>query len=306
MRPFTTIALASLLSTAVYAQGTNVVQNGSFEQNRCSSRVGFGCMPGWTAAPQSASNIVWIRSKASDGKVAVEFDADDAPIYLSQKIQVLPKLRYTLQFDMAGQTRAPATIAMRVQVNGVTYNVNVPGSSSYKTYSFQFTPATTSTEIRFWNATQTNFPVPGALLDDVRVFGPAGKLETFGSGCSTAKLALSGQPLLGKDFQVDLTGGRARTVGILFVGGSRMNWGPILLPWKLDIFGARGCSLLTSIDLQLITTTDTSGNASIRLRVPNSISLAGARFFEQWSVVDRQVNALGLYFSNGGATTVGL
>jgi hypothetical protein len=117
-------------------------------------------------------------------------------------------------------------------------------------------------------------------------------------------LTSTGRPVLNTTFSVDLSKAKASTGAVLVFGVSKTLWGAIPLPWDLTMIGAPGCSLLSSVDLILAVATDASGNAKIPLSIPNSSSLNGLRWFNQYAVID-PVNALQLVFSNGGEAIVG-
>lgn len=88
------------------------------------------------------------------------------------------------------------------------------------------------------------------------------------------------------------------------LGFSRMWWGPIPLPFPLRFIGMDGCDLLVSIDWT--TPVNVSGTtATWCLRIPDSASLIGGKFYQQIFVSDPGVNALGAVVSDALCSTIG-
>jgi len=132
---------------------------------------------------------------------------------------------------------------------------------------------------------------------------------TYGSGCPTKlppSLTSTGRPLLASSFSVDLANAKARSPALLLLGFSNTQWIPgIKLPLALGGLGAPGCSLLCSTEVMFPTATDASGNARVGLAIPNARSLLDLKFYNQYFVFDKKVNALGMAASNGGKATIG-
>lgn len=112
-------------------------------------------------------------------------------------------------------------------------------------------------------------------------------------------------PVIGQTFRVDLAQAQANSFAILITGISKTMWGPTPLPLNLAFLGAPGCALHVSYDFPLPVTTSAAGAASLPLAVPNSMTLVGARFFQQYVVGDPAANAAGLVFSGGADARVG-
>jgi len=51
--------------------------------------------------------------------------------------------------------------------------------------------------------------------------------------------------------------------------------------------------------------TDAAGSAKVTFPLPNATSLLGAKFFNQYLVVDPTANAFGIVTSNGGRGVIG-
>lgn len=146
------------------------------------------------------------------------------------------------------------------------------------------------------------------IVDAVRSSVDSGTAVPFGKSCPDGKnraYGISSNPG-GEPLSLILFDGRPQTAAIVVLGGSNKNWGPIGLPWNLQLFGLPTCSLYVSVDLLLPLATFSNGSAEARLEVPPESSLAGFRFFAQWMVLDPSINpGFPLTFSNGVDLTLG-
>jgi hypothetical protein len=127
--------------------------------------------------------------------------------------------------------------------------------------------------------------------------------STYGSGCPGSNTLVPlldnvGLPILGGVLRVNLARARAGSFALLLLGFRQTSL-------DLGSSGAPGCSLLVAPNQVLATPTDTAGNASIGLSVPNDQSLTGTAFFTQYAVSDQGANALGFVMSRGGRGTPG-
>ncbi|MEZ5988023.1 MAG: hypothetical protein R3F30_02635 [Planctomycetota bacterium] len=131
----------------------------------------------------------------------------------------------------------------------------------------------------------------------------------FRIDCSAADnvptLSNTGVPKINGKFSVDLTQALPSSAAGLIIGASNTKLGAIPLPLDLAVFGAPTCSLLVSFEALLGTPTDATGNASVSLPLPNDTKLLGINFYNQYFVVDKVANGLGLSWSNGGAGLIG-
>ncbi len=135
-----------------------------------------------------------------------------------------------------------------------------------------------------------------------------GRFVTYGTGCPGAKtpiLSSTGQPILGKSLTVDLSKARPSSPAILLLGASSKAWGRLPLPLDLKSLGAPGCFLLASPALLIATATDSSGNASMKIPLPNNTKLDGVILYTQFLVFDKSANAFGMVVSRGGKATIG-
>lgn len=109
-----------------------------------------------------------------------------------------------------------------------------------------------------------------------------------------------GVPTTGRAFQVNLAGAPANAIAALWLGFTKAS---LPLPGSL----APNCTLYTSFEILplAVRSTDRNGMATVDIPIPNDAGLSGARFHNQWFVLDRPANALGMTFTNGGEAKVG-
>jgi hypothetical protein len=117
-------------------------------------------------------------------------------------------------------------------------------------------------------------------------------------------LGNSGVPEIGVAFSVTLSSARPNAPSTLLVGLSNTQWAGLTLPFNLSVIGGIGCNLYASGDIQLGTTTNGAGAASIAITFATNTALIGLDFYNQYIVFD-SFNALGLVFSNRGDGSVG-
>ncbi|MCA8972572.1 MAG: hypothetical protein KDC95_22485 [Planctomycetes bacterium] len=124
------------------------------------------------------------------------------------------------------------------------------------------------------------------------------QLDSPHASGAIVNLTNTGVPSIRQSFSVDFYGAVQNSSAVLWLGTSLLsvNLGS-LLP---------GCTLYTSLDVILgIAPTGSSGAGSLKITLPAQQSLVGVRFFNQWMVIDRAANGLGIVLSNGGAATIG-
>jgi hypothetical protein len=127
-----------------------------------------------------------------------------------------------------------------------------------------------------------------------------------GLGSATPAMGNTGTPIIGKTFDVRVSDAKTTPgLGILLWGFSDTTWGAIPLPWALDPLGAKGCFLLTSIDIIGGSAINSAGQGSVTIAVPNNPALYKLAMFFQWAVIDAAANALGMAFSDGGKAVIG-
>ncbi len=114
-----------------------------------------------------------------------------------------------------------------------------------------------------------------------------------------------GTPEIGRPVTIRLDQAPPAHQAFLMTGFSNTSWGPRPLPFSLDPLGAPGCSVLASCEVVDSVTTSSIGTASVTLRIPGSLQFYGARFYNQWAVLDPSANPLGLRLSNAGSGFVG-
>ena len=125
-------------------------------------------------------------------------------------------------------------------------------------------------------------------------------------GSSVPAISANGRPSLGNaSYSVNVGQALPNTAGILVLGASNSKWGVIPLPLGLAALGAPKCSLLVSANLMLAVAINATGGASVKFPIPNIKTLVGAKFYNQYIIVDPKANGLGLVFSNGGESKIG-
>ena len=87
----------------------------------------------------------------------------------------------------------------------------------------------------------------------------------------------------------------------MMIGTTNQTWFGNSLPLNLAPFGApQGCELNAALEISLMTTTDSNGNASIPMFIPNEPFLFSLPLFAQWCAADTSLSAaLPASFSNG-------
>ncbi len=132
-----------------------------------------------------------------------------------------------------------------------------------------------------------------------------GVASTFGAGCggnaTTPKMAIAAgsRPKLGGTFTIGIPSLPTSKPGTttLIIGVSKSSWGTNKLPMDLGPLGMPKCSLLVSFDL-LVPLPNPSGTVIVPFRIPNTVSLLGARFFLQAYAAEAKANALGAVITN--------
>ncbi len=220
----------------------------------------------------SAKNYVWHQKPGNWNRIGLQKPF----VYVPQ----LGNLVIEIEVRGAGQTGA-----------GFGFH---RGSTVQRVYAFSWT---------------TNPPATGrtdnAALKIEVIFDKA-DAWLYGLGCQgsnglTPALSYSAAPVLGGAFKVLLANAPGTAApAILLLGFS--NASP--LPVDLGFAGAAGCRLYVRPDFGLGAAA-VNGKASIPLAIPNSTSLVGGRFYNQWFVVDSKANKLGLTASNYGRGLMG-
>lgn len=135
-----------------------------------------------------------------------------------------------------------------------------------------------------------------------------GSFQRFGTGCAgTAGLptiGIAAPPRIGTTVTLSVTNVRALQPGILLFGTSDTSWGSQPLPAPLDGYGMPGCTLWISPD-SIESLSTALGTARWSSPIPNRVELLGARFFNQFLLLDPGVNALGVVSSDASVTEIG-
>lgn len=117
---------------------------------------------------------------------------------------------------------------------------------------------------------------------------------------------VDGTPAIGGTLVGTVTDTAPNALATVAIGFSDTSIGGAPLPIALDVIGATGCSLLTSIDATQPAQADGQGTISgISLQVPADPALVGTEFFEQVFVLDAAANALGVVTTSAYAVVIG-
>ena len=132
---------------------------------------------GWTV---NSGSVDWIGGywDASEGERSLDMSGLSLGS-ISQTFDTVANLTYNILFDMAGNTVGlPTTKSLDVEVktptetHAFTFDITGlarPDNMGWTTYSFSFTPDSTSTTLTFTSTSVNNPPYYGAALDNVRV-----------------------------------------------------------------------------------------------------------------------------------------
>lgn len=135
-----------------------------------------------------------------------------------------------------------------------------------------------------------------------------GSFQAFGTACAGSSglptIQIAPLPRVGASITVSATNVRPLQPGILAFGASNTSWGTQPLPAPLDALGMTGCTLWISPDLLEQVSTGL-GIARWTAPIPNDVGLIGARFFNQFLLLDPGVNPLGVVASNASVCGIG-
>ncbi|MEM7201312.1 MAG: sialate O-acetylesterase [Planctomycetota bacterium] len=139
-------------------------------------------------------------------------------------------------------------------------------------------------------------------------FRTAARFEQFGSGCGGAPpghLESTLLPRASRHFEVRLSQLAPGQPGVLLLGASHESWLDLPLPMPLGALQLPGCELLVSGEARLGFTTDSSGDATLRMRLPAVGSVLGVELFVQGIALCPGVTAAGLCLTHAGRAVVG-
>ncbi|MCA8968949.1 MAG: S8 family serine peptidase [Planctomycetes bacterium] len=278
------------------------------------TKYGTGC-PGAAQGCTVGFTNNWTQTLAAGSTTATEI------AFMEFSHPVLNVCR--ADFYMSAKS-SPVTVTVRLREYDTTAGApgKVLGSgtvsvgTSAAMYSVPFSPMVRIEDnVLFFltidNTDKLNLPVSSTGTDsyhyDYRngtwTFGTPAKWQYrvwSDNGLQIPVLSSKDTPGIGKTMQIELASARPSAPAVLVLGFSDTSWGAINLPFTY----ATGCQLLASGEVMIGLATSAGGTASVPLTLPNSNSLVGLRFYNQFLVVD-PVNALGLVASNAGMGLVG-
>ena len=137
-----------------------------------------------------------------------------------------------------------------------------------------------------------------------------GSFVTFGNSCGAQgrQPQISGGsslPRVGQSYQVAVSATTVRAPARLVLGLSNLKWAGLTLPLALGPFGAQGCNIYCSTEVEAIRLTDNIGSTRFIVPVPNSAQLVGLVMYHQWWILASSHNKLGIAFSPAAQVTIG-
>ena len=146
----------------------------------------------------------------------------------------------------------------------------------------------------FWCLHQANPNDMAAVLDPVWLTGRG----CPGSSKTEPLPGMSGDaPYLGnKNWQLQVSGISGASTAFLWMGRSTKTWKGIPLPFALDPFGMKSCSIFSSWDYLIGASAVTAGIGIVKLPLPGTPTLHGLGLYWQWLVYDPKMGGTGLPF----------
>lgn len=146
----------------------------------------------------------------------------------------------------------------------------------------------------------TRIDLPG-LLGAMALFSSSlpnpPQASLYGTGCESSKgignMGISGAPVVGGIFSLDLDNLPIGMAGGVFLGFSKDQWAAagVPLPLDLDQFGLPGCELLVSPD-RFFPRDTWIGTTSLVMQVPAETTLIGLDVYLQYAFVDLFIGGL--------------
>ncbi len=147
---------------------------------------------------------------------------------------------------------------------------------------------------------------PGSFSKSGVVKMPSYTITCVGGGQQSVPVfTVAGKPEIGQ--KVDLALGQAAlsAPAVLFTGAWNKIWLGGNLPFDLGVYGAPGCTLLTSTEAPTPMNTDQNGSISKQVTVPNNSVLVGVKAYQQFMILDPGANTLGVSMSNAVEIKIG-
>ncbi len=136
-----------------------------------------------------------------------------------------------------------------------------------------------------------------------------GGIVTYGEVCAGSggwlpARSWSGALATGKTAKIQVSQVLGGATVLHFLGRDRTKLGPVGLPFDLGPLGAKGCYLnmapIFFYGTRASGTGNGAGTASFTLSIPPNSVYVGTTLYDQWMVLDKGANSLGLVFSSGG------
>lgn len=213
------------------------------------------------------------------------------------------KIRRTLQIRSSNPTSGIAITVSAPDTNG-NQNGTTPVDRFYKdgtTVTLTAPALNGINPFKQWIVTGVAQPL-GQLSVNVLVNGTetatavyytrtVGTFTSFCSGCpgtggNVPAHSGVGTPEIAGFANWRVSNARALSGGVLYVGASRTTYNGFPLPLALNIVNMGSCLLCVSIDVSINFATNSLGNASINVPIPDSTALISSRLFSQAAILD--------------------
>ena len=305
-----------VLASALFAQGPNLIVNGSFENGpgTTSNTTVYSpstAFPGWLVFTGSVDQVAeWT---AAAGVYCIDMDGLSVG-GVRQVVATTPGSIYQLSFRMAGNPGSGVK-TMQVSIGGVLHVVTFdatstsPANMGWSLRTFTFPAAGASTTIEFLSLSTGGST--GPALDDVvlqQIGSGATYFQTYGAGCAgtsgvptvlTNQPPRIGQPVSALLLNLPLNGFAAAMVGFEI----QQYPAPLL---ELSSLGMPTCSLYSLPEIfDVIPSTGGFGALVWGTVLPNNPGAIGTSFVLQFLVHDQAANAGGFVTSNAALGVVG-
>lgn len=160
-----------------------------------------------------------------------------------------------------------------------------------------------------WTTSQQTQASLGSSAAKMGLVLNSGSFVDVGTGCAGSvnnipTMTSSGIPTIGKTLDIDLSGGKPASPGIVILGFDRNTFANIPLPFDLMPLGAAGCQVWNDIVVTGGIGINAQGAAKFSLPIPSTLG-GTERVYLHWWNLDTQANNFNWTTSNLGVVIVG-
>ncbi len=137
-------------------------------------------------------------------------------------------------------------------------------------------------------------------------YGPVTAFGTPGGSPTVVPRISAGEGWVSLKQTIGLQRAKAQAPALLLWGFSDKKWKTLTLPFDLTPLGAKGCSLLCSVDLSLASVTDKDGKAAVSWKIPADPAFGGMLLHHQWFVLDPKANPAGIAVTGAVKSVLGM